>query len=86
MNKSKFNKPGMWVVRDQDGFLYICNSKPWKNFYSEHPEAFTWECEGDFMRLYLPHWSTNFANLKLTDNPVEANVDYFHKKKETAIV
>lgn len=84
MHKGKFNKPSMWVVRDHDGELYICNSKPWKNFYAEHPEAFNWECEGDFMRLFLPKWSNNFKDLKTTDKPVEANVDLYYKE-DTAV-
>ena len=81
MHKGKFNKPSMWVVMDLDG-LYICNSKPWKSYYGEHAEAFNWECEGDFMRLYLPTWANDFKDMKFADDPVRVNVELFCKDTE----
>jgi hypothetical protein len=70
---------GMWVIRDFDGFLYICNRKPYKNYHDECD--FVWGCEGDFIRLE----SKNFSELKPQDEPVEVDViDYWrHMKTET---
>lgn len=70
---------GMWVIRDFDGFLYICNRKPYKNYHDECD--FVWGCEGDFIRLE----SKNFSELKPQDEPVEVDVIdcWRHMKTET---
>jgi len=66
--RMNWKEKGMWVIRDFDGFLYICNRKPYKNYHDEMD--FGWSCEGDFIRLD----SKNFDDLKPQDDPVEVDV------------
>jgi hypothetical protein len=66
--RMNWKERGMWVIRDFDGLLYICNRKPYKNYHDEMD--FVWSCEGDFMRLE----SKNFDDLKPENDPVQVDV------------
>jgi len=71
---------GLWVVRDYDG-LYLCTRKPYKNFYGEHEDAFTWSCEGDFMKINVSPYS-DFSDMTHSDEPkrVEIVPEYMLKR------
>lgn len=40
--RMNWKEKGMWVIRDFDGILYICNRKPYKNYHDEFD--FGWAC------------------------------------------
>ena len=71
---------GLWVIRDFDNILYLCNRKPYKNFHDEGD--FVWGCEGDFIKLTDPRSFRHFENLKYTDNPVEVFLEDPYQIKE----
>ena len=71
---------GLWVIRDFDNILYLCNRKPYKNFHDEGD--FVWSCEGDFIKLTDPRSFCHFENLKYTDNPVEVFLEEPYQIKE----
>lgn len=78
--RMNWKESGLWVIRDIDDTLYICNRKPYKNFHDECD--FVWSCEGDFIKLIDSHSFRDFKNLKYTDDPVQVYLeDHYQIKK-----
>ena len=77
--KINSKEAGLWVVRDYDG-LYLCTRKPYKNFYGEHEDAFTWSCEGDFMKISVSPYS-NFSDMTYSDEPKRVEIVPEHMLK-----
>lgn len=71
----------LWVIRDFDNTLYLCNRKPYKNYHDECD--FVWSCEGDFFKLTDSHSFRHFENLKYTDEPVKVYLDEPYKVIDT---
>lgn len=74
---------GLWVIRDFDDILYLCNRKPYKNYHDECD--FIWSCEGDFIKLTDSRSFRYFENLKYTDEPVNVYLEIAHKADDTII-
>ena len=78
--RMNWKESGLWVIRDIDDILYLCNRKPYKNFHNEGD--FVWSREGDFIKLTDSRSLRDFKNLKYTDDPVQAFLDDPYQIKE----
>lgn len=71
--RMNWKETGLWVIRDFDDVLYLCNRKPFKNYHDE--ADFVWSCEGDFIKLTDSRSFRHFSELKYTDDPVEVYLE-----------
>lgn len=79
-----WKESGLWVIRDIDNILYLCNRKPYKNFHDEGD--FVWSCEGDFIKLTDTRSFSDFKNLKYTDDPINVYLETRYKVDNDTVI
>lgn len=82
--RANYKETGLWIIKDHDG-LYLCTKKPFKNYYGEHEDAFTWCCEGDFMKVDVSRYGL-FSDMKYSSDPqrIEIVPEYVLKQDTVA--